>query len=151
MRSRSARSLPPRPNPLFRGVKFWVVTENALFVEGYASRRLQIGCDRRPCGYAIVQRDDACVTLGDYWHPAARVGLSSFRKRRESPGAVVMSTYALRSSPRKSRYSQRVARHVPCGELAMVRWISSESVRAPIFFIAVARWVSTVRWLMPRT
>ena len=42
-------------------------------------------------------------------------------------------------------------RHVSCGEPAIVKWISSESVRAPIFFMAVARWVSTVLWLMPRT
>jgi hypothetical protein len=41
--------------------------------------------------------------------------------------------------------------HVSCVEPAIVRWISSESVRAPTFFIAVARWVSTVLWLMPRT
>lgn len=41
--------------------------------------------------------------------------------------------------------------HVLCGEAAIVKWISSESVRAPIFFMAVARWVSMVLWLMPRT
>jgi hypothetical protein len=50
-----------------------------------------------------------------------------------------------------SSASWRRDRHVSCGELAIVRWISSESVRAPIFFMAVARWVSTVLWLMPRT
>jgi len=42
-------------------------------------------------------------------------------------------------------------RHISCGEPAIVRWISSESDRALIFFIAVARWVSTVLWLIPRT
>ena len=38
-----------------------------------------------------------------------------------------------------------------CGDPVIVRWISSESVRAPTFFMAVARWVSTVLWLMPKT
>ena len=43
-----------------------------------------------------------------------------------------------------SGVSRGRGRHVSCGEPAIVRWISSESDRAPIFFIAVARWVSTV-------
>ena len=47
--------------------------------------------------------------------------------------------------------SRERGRHVSCGEPAIVKWINSESVRAPIFFMAVARWVSTVLWLIPRT
>jgi hypothetical protein len=37
------------------------------------------------------------------------------------------------------------------GAPAIVSWINSERDRAPIFFMRVARCVSTVRWLMPRT
>ena len=52
---------------------------------------------------------------------------------------------------REGEESARVDHRLSCCEPAIVRWISSESDRAPIFFIAVARWVSTVLWLMPRT
>lgn len=41
--------------------------------------------------------------------------------------------------------------HAPDGASAIVRWMSSESVRAPTFLMALARWVSTVLWLMFRT
>ena len=51
------------------------------------------------------------------------------------------------------RFRSRPAgtRHAPDGASAIVRWMSSESVRAPTFLMALARWVSTVLWLMFRT
>ena len=49
------------------------------------------------------------------------------------------------------RLPLQAPRHAPDGASAIVRWMSSESVRAPTFLMALARWVSTVLWLMFRT
>ena len=95
----------------------------------------------RPCR---VRHDGSwiCCQARQYWHHAACVD-------SETTGIQPPAVWVFISA-QAARVRER-GRHVSCGEPAIVKWISSESVRAPIFFMAVARWVSTVLWLMPRT
>src|SRR6185369_17758131 len=94
----------------------------------------------------ILQSEHFGGRLGNYGDPGAGTGSTSMDKQR-APSAIIalIST----DSAFKPRLNQRAGTSSEAP--AIVRWISSDSERAPIFFMAVARWVSTVLWLMPRT
>jgi hypothetical protein len=142
---------------------------------------LEMGCgtSRPPLVSKLRAQGLGSTTLGNYGYRERAGGEgapeSSGRRRRlpQSSAAfldIEVEARTLLGSKRQSRGAVHTAgprdegigivmprclcgtgRHLPYGEPAIVRWISSESVRAPIFFIAAARWGSTVLWLMPKT
>jgi hypothetical protein len=83
-----------------------------------------------------------CCPARQYLHHDGRVRLGNY-------GGLAICSLGVRQHSSGARRERGY--HVSRAEPVIVRWISSESVRAPTFFIAVARWVSTVLWLMPRT
>ena len=56
-------------------IKFGVMPEDAVLIEGDSSRRIQIGSDTRPFGYAVVQRNASLKSRLNSRH-RAREGIS---------------------------------------------------------------------------